>query len=261
VDVLKIYLGKTMSSQVESTNNSNPSRNRVLIVDDDPHIRDILVYALEKENITVLQAENGQQGLMVAKTQHPDLIVLDVMMPDMNGLDLCRELRKTSPIPILFLSSRDSEIDKIIGLELGGDDYVTKPFSPRELVARVNAMCRRINFTRQSDELSRIDKLPEHSVLSQGKLTLDSNRYEVQWNSETVNLTATEFNLLQTLLQHPHKVYTRDELIQADIFKDIITDRTIDSHIRRLRQKLAAVNCPNAVETVHGFGYKLGTCQ
>lgn len=230
------------------------AQQTVLIVDDDPHIREVLRYALEKEGIAVIEAGDGESGLHKALSQAPSMIVLDVMMPELSGLELCRELRKTKNIPILFLSSRDSELDRILGLELGGDDYVIKPFSPRELMARVKAMLRRVSLPAQADQSS-----PESLVCAQ--LTLNLKNYNAFWQETVITLTATEFNLLHTLMLSPHKVFTRNDLLDGGIFKDIITDRTIDSHIRRLRQKFSAVGCQSLIETVHGFGYKLGSCQ
>lgn len=230
------------------------AQHTVLIVDDDPHIREVLRYALEKEGIAVIEAENRERGLEEALDKAPSLIVLDVMMPELSGLELCRELRKTKNIPILFLSSRDSELDRILGLELGGDDYVVKPFSPRELMARVKAMLRRVSMQAQADQSS-----PETLVCAQ--LTLNLKNYNAFWQETVITLTATEFNLLHTFMLSPNKVFTRNDLIDGDIFKDIFTDRTIDSHIRRLRQKFSAVGCQSLIETVHGFGYKLGSCQ
>jgi two-component system, OmpR family, response regulator len=226
---------------------------KILVVDDDPHIRDIVRFALEQAGMNVLEAENGADALTRIPAFEPDLIVLDILMPEMNGLDMCRELRKTSELPILFLSSRDDEIDRIIGLEIGGDDYVTKPFSPRELVARVNVILKRQSRSAPAPETSRL--------LQQGQLQLETESYRVTWKGQPVSLTATEYNLLLTLLGHPNKVYTRDELIGADLFKDIISDRTIDSHVRRLRNKFAQLGCNTVIETVHSFGYKLGACE
>lgn len=231
------------------------TRRRILVVDDDAHIRDVLRYALEKEGMAVEEAENGRDGLDKARQTAPNVVVLDIMMPEMDGLAVCREFRKTSQVPILFLSSRDSELDRILGLEIGGDDYLTKPFSPRELVARVKVMLRRQEY------FTSAGKAIPAKILRCGSLEMNLESYHVQWHGTSVPLTATEFNLLETFLQYPKKVYTRDQLIGADIFKDIISDRTIDSHIRRLRQKFAAVGCDNIVETAYGFGYKLGTCQ
>ena len=220
----------------------------ILIVDDDAHIRDVIRYTLEKEDIVVWEAENGVEGYTLFDAHKPDIIILDILMPEMSGLDLCKTIRKTSEVPIIFLSSMDDEIDRIIGFEVGGDDYLAKPFSPRELIARVKVIYKRL--------------LPIHpaeqKILNQGELLIDLNTYQVTWQGQVVVLTSTEFNLLEVFMRYPQKVYTRNELMDADIFKDIITDRTIDSHIRRLRKKLVTLNCPEVIETVHGFGYKLG---
>lgn len=229
------------------------SQPRILIVDDDPHIREVLIYALNKAELEVIEARNGEEGLEKAKAHSPDVIVLDVMMPELSGLEMCQALRKDSQVPILFLSSRDSELDRILGLEMGGDDYVTKPFSPRELVARVKAMLRR--------QMGVKELASEARLFKQGQVTLNLNTYEVFWQGRSLTLTLTEFNLLHTFLLTPQKVFTRDELAQAEIFRDIVSDRTIDSHIRRLRQKFATAGSENLIETVHGFGYKLGSCE
>jgi two-component system OmpR family response regulator len=230
----------------------------VLIVDDDAHIREVVRYALEQAGMTVHEACHGLEGLDKARQLSPSLIVLDILMPEMDGLSVCRELRKTSQIPILFLSSRDEEIDRILGLEMGGDDYLSKPFSPRELVARAKAILKRlIPPTIGEDSF-----LPRNQdTLHHGDLSLCPTTYQAHWRSQPFTLTVTEFHLLQLFLLSPHKVFTRDELVQATVFKDIVSDRTIDSHIRRLRQKCSAAGCETAIETVHGFGYKLGLCQ
>ncbi len=230
-----------------------PATQRILVVDDDPHIREVIRYALEKEHFQVLEAENGEHGLTMALAEKPDLIVLDVMMPEMNGLDMCRTLRKTDNTPIIFLSSRDDEIDRIIGLEIGGDDYMTKPFSPRELVARVRVLFKRL--------LPQSPPTTEPALYQHANVQLNPTTYEVSWQNLPLTLTATEYNILSTLMRHPQKVYTRDELIDMDVFKDIVSHRTIDSHVRRLRQKFSDIGCKNVVETVHGFGYKLGDCR
>ena len=223
----------------------------ILIVDDDPHIREVLQFALTKAGFSAVCASNGIEALSEAQTRKPDCIVLDITMPDMDGLEVCRQLRKTSEVPILFLSSRDDEIDRILGLELGGDDYVTKPFSPRELVARVNAILKRT--------LARPEAAKKE--LAKGLLRLDTERYSAIWDDTAMVLTATEFMLLATLLSRPEKVYTRDELMDGAYEGITVSDRTIDSHIRRIRQKLADAGAANIIETLHGIGYKLGSCQ
>ncbi len=221
----------------------------VLIVDDDDHIRDVVRFALEKEGFATREAGNGAEALSCFQAQGADLVILDIKMPGMDGLEVCRSLRRETAVPILFLSSKDEEIDRIIGLEMGGDDYVTKPFSPRELVARVKAILRRLE--------PRPEKIPAGD-LRHGKLRLDTERFKTYWDGKEVILTATEFNLLRTLLAHPGNVYTRDALMNGAYLKgQIVSDRTIDSHIRRLRAKFNSVG-GDPIETVHGVGYQLG---
>lgn len=224
---------------------------KILVVDDDPHIREVVMFALEKAGMKVVQAEDGVKALAAAAASTPDLIVLDISMPELDGLEVCRTLRKTSDTPILFLSSRDEEIDKIIGLELGGDDYVTKPFSPRELVARINAILKRKAPATKSAK-----------TMAHGAITVDMASYTASCLGQKVPLTATEFMLLVTLLRHPGKVFTRDELMDQAYDGNItVSDRTIDSHIRRIRGKFTACGLGDVIVTNHGIGYKLGTCQ
>ncbi|HEY9686911.1 MAG TPA: response regulator transcription factor [Coleofasciculaceae cyanobacterium] len=227
---------------------------KILIVDDDPHIREVIRFALEKAGMSVAEAGNGQEGLRQIQVIQPDLVVLDIIMPEMDGLEMCRELRKNSELPILFLSSRDDEIDRIIGLELGGDDYVTKPFSPRELVARVNVILKRLNRPEQPGNGAA-------KVYCYGQARLEIETHQAFWKEQSVILTATEFNLLEIMLRHPGRVYSRDDLIESDVFSDVVTDRTVDSHIRRLRGKYAEAGAETLIETVHGVGYKLGSCE
>jgi two-component system OmpR family response regulator len=229
---------------------------QILVVDDDPHIREILVYALENAGLNPFPAKDGLQALQLWQ-QHPfDLIVLDVHMPHMDGLQLCKEIRKTSSIPILFLSSKDEEIDKVLGLELGGDDYVTKPFSARELIARIHAILKRscMSTPIHSDT-------PTSQPLQHGQLLLDVTRHLVQWHTHTIDLTALEFSILQQLLTPPERVFTRDIIMQHSYRMNIhVSDRTIDSHIRHIREKFAQIGCMTIIETVRGIGYRLGTC-
>lgn len=227
--------------------------NRILIVDDDAHIRDVLRFALDKEGFDIVEAENGRVALEKFSSDNPDLIILDIMMPEMDGISVCRELRKSSNVPIIFLSSKDEEIDRILGLELGGDDYITKPFSPRELVARARAVLRRINDN--PVETAQPDNLLQH-----GRLKIDQDQFKVFWQEEEIVFTVTEFGLLRVLIQQPGRVFNREALMNAAYdFNNVVSDRTIDSHMRRVRAKLAAVGA-NPVETVHGVGYKLGVC-
>lgn len=227
--------------------------NRILIVDDDAHIRDVLRFALEKEGFETCEANNGQLALQKFGTDNPDLIILDIMMPELDGISVCRELRLSSRVPIIFLSSKDDEIDRILGLELGGDDYITKPFSPRELVARVRAVLRRI------DQPS-VDTSPGDKLLQHGGLRIDQDQFKVFWQDEEIVFTVTEFGLLRVLIQQPGRVFSREALMNSAYdFNNVVSDRTIDSHMRRVRAKLTAVGA-SPIETVHGVGYKLGDC-
>ncbi len=228
--------------------------NKILIVDDDAHIRDVLTYALKNEGFTIVEAENGRIALEKFSSEQPDLVILDIMMPELDGISVCRELRKSHATPIIFLSSRDDEIDRVLGLELGGDDYISKPFSPRELIARVRAVLRRVNPAESA--------APEpESQLQQGQLKIDLDQFKVFWGEQEIILTVTEFALLRTLIQHPGRVFSRQTLMDtAYDFNNVVSDRTIDSHMRRVRAKLSQAGA-NPIETVHGVGYKLGDCQ
>lgn len=228
---------------------------KILIVDDDPHIREVLRYALDKAGYEIREAGDGQQALKLYRSETPDLIVLDIKMPEMDGTEVCRIIRQQGSTPIVFLSSKDEEIDRILGLELGGDDYVTKPFSPRELVARVRAVLRRSGDSNRNNSGAGSTRIYQH-----GQLILNEDLFIAHWHSQEVVLTVTEFGLLRTLLAHPGKVFTRDELMNSAYdFNNVVSDRTIDSHIRRVRAKLGAV-ADDPIETVHGVGYKLGPC-
>jgi len=226
---------------------------KILLVDDDPHIRDMVGFALRRENFAVSEAENGVEALERAASERPDLIVLDIMMPEMDGTEVCRRLRRDTRVPIIFLSSRDDEIDRILGLELGGDDYVGKPFSPRELVSRVKAILRRI--------ATPVSTGATQAEIRHGRLRIDPMGFGAFWDDTQVVLTVTEFGLLQTLAQHPNKVFSRDNLMDG-AYSDgrFVSDRTVDSHIRRLRAKLLAAG-GDTIETVHGMGYRLGPCR
>ncbi|MFQ6022204.1 MAG: response regulator transcription factor [Acidiferrobacterales bacterium] len=227
---------------------------RILIVDDDPHIREVLRFALEKAGYETSAAEDGKQALHRFDDEQPDLVVLDIMMPEMDGTEVCRALRQRSLVPIVFLSSKDEEVDRIIGLELGGDDYVTKPFSPRELVARVRAVLRRTADGHAETHTTSVEK---PNIFESGPLKLDQDQFMAYWEEKEVVLTVTEFGILRTLIRHPGRVFTRDEIMSgAYDFNNIVSDRTIDSHVRRLRSKLNAVGA-DPIETVHGVGYKL----
>ena len=231
----------------------------ILIVDDDSHIREVVRFALRKEGFETIEARNGAEALKAFEKSRPTLVILDILMPEMDGTEVCRVLRSHSKVPIIFLSSKDEEVDRILGLELGGDDYVTKPFSPRELVARVRAVLRRMAATEPGRDTALHPS--ESKSLSRAKLHLDLDRFQAFWNGQEVMLTVTEFGLLRTMMNHPGKVYTRDELMEgAYAYENIVAGRTIDSHIRRIRRKFSSAG-GDPVETVHGLGYKIGPCE
>lgn len=228
----------------------------ILIADDDPHIRDVISFALEKAEMQVTQTEDGRQALDTFRRHAADLMVLDINMPELDGLEVCREIRKFSEVPILFLSSRDDEIDRILGLEIGGDDYVTKPFSPRELVARINVILKRTQL--QCKPATAV----EQGALRHGKLSIQPEQHAASWNGKPLNLTATEFAMLQLFTRQPSRVFSRDSIMGNAYDGNVyVSDRTIDSHIRHIRQKFADIGCENVIETVHGVGYKLASCQ
>ncbi len=232
-------------------------KKQILIVDDERHIREVIRFAFEKNGFDTLEANNGVQALEICRKNEPDLIILDILMPEMDGTEVCRELRRTSRVPILFLSSKDDEVDRIIGLEIGGDDYVVKPFSPRELVARAKAIFRRTKSAATNGaEPKSVAPQAEHNRL---RLNLDT--FQAFWEDAEIVLTVTEFGILRTLLGYPGKAFTRDALVDgAYAHETYVTDRTIDSHIRRIRQKFKQAG-GDPIETIHGLGYKLGSCS
>jgi len=224
----------------------------ILIADDDPHIRQLLAFALRKAGLEVVESGDGESTLAAVAAQPPDLLVLDINMPGMDGLEVCRRIRAGSDLPILFLSSRDDELDRVLGMELGADDYVVKPFSPREVVARVAAILRRSEAKTPA---------PISAPAKHGKLVLDLDGWRAVWEGKEIALTATEFTILRTLLAAPAKVFSRDAIIDRLHGPGFaVTDRTIDSHIRNLRVKFAAAGAPDVIETRPGIGYCLGAC-
>lgn len=226
----------------------------ILVVDDDPHIREVICVALSKAGMLPAVARDGAEAIVQFSTIAPQLVVLDVGMPEMDGLEVCRRIRKTSDVPILFLSARDEEIDRVLGLEIGGDDYVTKPFSPRELIARINVILRRTTTTSNPP-------LNEQR-LSRGDLAIDPSAHSIHFSGEAILLTAIEFDILKTLATRPTTVFTRDQIMAAAYSSSIhVSDRTIDSHIRNIRAKLSTAGCDNAIETVHGVGFRIGRCE
>ncbi|WP_334183806.1 response regulator transcription factor [Novosphingobium sp.] len=230
----------------------------ILLVDDDPHIRQLLVFAFGKAGVDTIEAGDGEEALAKVERHNPDLVILDINMPRMDGLEVCRRLRATSEVPIFFLSSRDDEIDRVLGIELGGDDYVVKPFSPREVVARSMAILRRTCPRNASP----VGPAETAAVLRHGLLSLDPESWTAQWHGHEVGLTATEFTILRTLLAGPTRIFSRDQIIDRLRGPGFaLTDRTIDSHVRNLRRKFAEVGANDLVETRAGIGYRLGTCS
>ena len=218
----------------------------ILVVDDDGHIRQVVRYALERSGHSVREAKDGAEALREVEAHPPDLIVLDILLPEDDGLTVCKRVREKSRLPIIFLSSRDDELDRVIGLEQGADDYITKPFSPRELTARVAAVLRRA-----------APPAAEAKLLSHGPLVMDETRHSCSWAGQPLTLTVVEFALLKGLLSAPGRVFERAQIVsQAYGHGHYITERTVDSHIRRLRKKLAAVDA-DPIETVYGVGYRL----
>jgi two-component system, OmpR family, response regulator len=228
----------------------------ILLVDDDGHIREIVHFALKQAGHRVTEAKDGALGLRAFQSETFDLAILDIVMPEMDGLELCRNIRKVSTLPILFLSSRDEELDRVLGLELGADDYVTKPFSPRELVARVKAALRRYQEILDLKQGKSGERGPEQ-ILRHGEIAVDVLRHRCTVRGAELTLTVTEFDLLRTLLARPGRVFSRADLVeQAYGVGHHVSERTVDSHLRRVRQKLQAAG-EDPIETVYGLGYRL----
>ena len=222
---------------------------RILIVDDEPSIIDFLEYNLKKANYEVIVARDGQEALEKARRQRPDLVILDLMLPKLDGLEVCRALRRDGDLPIIMLTAKDEEIDRVVGLELGADDYVVKPFSVRELVARVKTVLRR---TSPKPE-------PVSELLQIGDLRLDAARHEVHLGQIELELTTLEFDLLHVLMAHADRVLTREQLLDQVWSYDYYGDtRTVDTAVKRLRAKLRRF-APDSefIVTVRGVGYKL----
>jgi DNA-binding response OmpR family regulator len=228
----------------------NGSSGRVLVVEDDEGIREMLKYNLATAGFSVQEASDGASGLRTARTAKPDLILLDLMLPGMSGFDFCRALRKSTRVPIIMITAKDSEVDKIVGLELGADDYITKPFSVREVLARVNAVLRRA-----SPDANDPKAVPERDSI--GDFSIDRAARRVVLGDHDVKLTAREFDLLSYLLAFPGRVHTRDVLLENVWGHEFSGDRkTVDVHVRWLREKFAKV-APFEIVTVRGIGYRL----
>jgi two-component system OmpR family response regulator len=219
---------------------------KILVVDDDPRLRELLAIALQRAGFTVIAASDGQQALTHAAREAPDLVVLDVGLPELDGFEVCRRLRARADTPILFLTARADEVDRVVGLELGADDYVTKPFSPRELVARVRAI------------LKRAGAAAAPGPLRHGSIKVDAAAHLCCVHGAEVALTATEMSILGRLMRAPLQVMSRPRLV-TEIWGagSQVSDRTLDSHLRNLRRKLAEAGCDDAIQSVHGVGMRM----
>jgi len=227
-------------------------RRRVLLIDDEQHIVDVVEYVLKEHGFDVTVALDGDAGLRLFKKAEPDLVVLDLNLPGIAGFDLFGEIRALrADVPVIMLTSRGEEIDRVAGLEMGADDYVTKPFSPRELAARVRAVLRRAEHRTMPDRSA--------SKLTHGPIEIDAEALSLLYFGKRLQLTRAEFTLIERLVRYPARVFTREKLI--DVLYDgehVVTDRSIDAHVKRIRRKFAEVRADlDPIETVHGLGYKL----
>jgi len=231
-------------------NQAGGKGRKVLVVDDEDSVRELIELYLKKEGFEVIHARDGREALRLNGQHHPDLIVLDLMLPGLDGWEVCRQIRSSHQVPIIMLTARTEEVDRIVGLELGADDYVVKPFSPRELVARVKAVLRRGTSAAEEAE-----------TLAFLGLRIDRVQHRVEVNGEEVHLTPTEFRLLWCLASRPGRVFSRAELLDRIWGYDSESDaRTVDVHIKRLRQKTQAAESQSfTISTVWGLGYKFET--
>jgi len=224
-------------------------RRPILIVEDDRNIASLIEQYLQKDGFETLSAGDGDNGLALARRENPALVILDINLPGMDGWEVCRALRRDSDVPILMLTARAEEMDRVVGLSIGADDYVVKPFSPRELVERVKAILRRTTVRAEPSAAV---------ILESGPIRLDPERHAVTMNGTDVSLTPSEFKLLQTMMQAPGKVFSRDELLDR-LYDNggVVVDRVIDVHMGKLRQKLEPdPSTPQFLLTVHGIGYR-----
>lgn len=223
---------------------------RVLIVEDEESYRDALSYLLRKEGYEVIEASDGNSGLEEFERNGADIVLLDLMLPGKSGIEVCREIRKNSQVPVIMVTAKDSEIDKVVGLEIGADDYVTKPYSPRELIARIAAVLRRTSTDVQIEE----------DVIEFGDVRLDAARHRVSVRGNEVTFPLREFELLELLLRNHGRVLTRDQIIDRVWGSDYFGDtKTLDVHIKRIRSKIEEDPAnPKLLVTVRGLGYKLG---
>lgn len=224
---------------------------RILVVEDEESYRAPLTYQLKKEGYEVMSATTGDEGLDIFRRSGADLVLLDLMLPGMSGTDVCHEIRRESSVPIIMVTAKDSEIDKVLGLEFGADDYVTKPYSSRELIARIRAVLRRHHVD--------ADELVDETVLNTSRIMMDIDRHRVEIDGETVSFPLREFELLEVLLRNAGRVMTRSQLIDRVWGADYVGDtKTLDVHIKRLRAKVEKDPAsPATIITVRGLGYRL----
>ena len=239
----------------------NLGKKTILIVDDEKTIVDMLVYNLQKEGYNTLEANDGEEAIKIALNEKPDLVLLDIMLPKMDGLAVCKRIRQTLNIPILMISAKDEEIDKILGLELGADDYITKPFSVRELMARVKANLRKAELANVSIENGESDSKENSNIIIVGDLSLDLNKFEVKVRGEVMDLTLREFEVLKYLANQPGQVVTREVLLEKvwgyEYYGDI---RTVDVTVRRIREKIETdTSNPKILITKRGVGYYIAS--
>ena len=222
---------------------------RILIVDDDPHIRDVVRIAVQSAGFDTVEVANGQAAVTHVDREAIDLVVLDIGMPQMDGFECCKTIRKISNVPILFLTAQEDEVDRVLGFQLGADDFVAKPFSPRELVLRIKAI-----LARGKPETS--------DTITHGDLALNASAHRCVLGEADLALTAIEFSLLELLARSPEQVFDRNQLI-AGIYgaNSSLSGRTLDSHLRNLRAKASALGCDDLIATIHGIGLRIGSCR
>lgn len=223
--------------------------SRILVIDDEPNLRHTVSYALKQEGYEVVSAGDGEEGLGLFASAAPDLVILDVMLPKLDGFEVCRRIRKSSRVPVLMLTARDTELDKVVGLEIGADDYLVKPFSMRELIARVRAMLRRTAPVADAAAPPRIER---------GGLDIDTAKHRVTRDGQEVTLRPKEFDLLVALARSPGQVFSREQLLNSVWGLDHAGDsRTVDTHVKNLREQLGEdVDAPRWIETLRGVGYR-----
>lgn len=234
---------------VLKSDDTGVSKPKVLVIDDEENVCELITLYFEKAGYDVVSSGDGNEGIEMVRSQKPDIVILDLMLPGIDGLDVCKEIRKTSNVPLIMLTARVDEVDRVLGLEIGADDYVTKPFSPRELLARVKAVLRRAAYVPSPDEAQ---------VLNLPGLAVSRISREVLVGETRVDLTPKEFDLLWYLASNRNRVFTREQLLeQVWAYQEFYGDeRTVDQHIKRLRRKIESSGSPCRITTIWGVGYK-----